>query len=185
MADQLYLSYKLRGYTEVNMLRHYETMLRHFPFSRLAKGEVELRIVAVSFHEPPVLDHVLETPDVDGILEAARHYQLADCAVQVEAKWDLWQYEDDWKLAPARVVLMCFGPQFEDAEDEHLRIDFGIDSNFLPQPELPNQLFMVQSNVKSLLHLVHDIDNQLNVELRRLWTESGENFAEKLEAAVR
>jgi hypothetical protein len=36
MADQLYLSYKLRNFSAQNMLRHYEKLLRIFPFSRLA-----------------------------------------------------------------------------------------------------------------------------------------------------
>ena len=39
---------------------------------------------------------------------------------------------------------------------------------------------MVQSNIKSLLKLVHDGDDGLPVEKRRLWTESGEDFSEKL-----
>ena len=33
MADRLFLSYTLRGFTGMNMLRHFEKMLRVFPFS--------------------------------------------------------------------------------------------------------------------------------------------------------
>jgi hypothetical protein len=33
MADQLYLSYWLRGFSEGNMLRKFERLLRTFPFS--------------------------------------------------------------------------------------------------------------------------------------------------------
>jgi hypothetical protein len=65
-----------------------------------------------------------------------------------------------------------------------MRIDFGIDERFLPQPELPNNLFMARSNVRSLLHLVHELDGNFNVMERRLWTESGENFAVRLQAAL-
>jgi hypothetical protein len=43
---------------------------------------------------------------------------------------------------------------------------------------------MVQSNIKSLLKLVHDLDDALPVETRRLWSESGENFSEKLHQAL-
>jgi hypothetical protein len=43
---------------------------------------------------------------------------------------------------------------------------------------------MTQSNIKSLLKLVHDLDDVLSVSKRRLWTESGENFAEKLQEAL-
>jgi hypothetical protein len=43
---------------------------------------------------------------------------------------------------------------------------------------------MVQSNIKSLLKLVHDSDDALPVETRRLWSESGDNFSEKLHHAL-
>ncbi|MCP5113820.1 MAG: hypothetical protein GY953_23555, partial [bacterium] len=46
MADRLFLSYCIRGYTEHNMLRHYERMLRAFPFSRL-RPRAELRAYAL------------------------------------------------------------------------------------------------------------------------------------------
>ena len=42
----------------------------------------------------------------------------------------------------------------------------------------------IQSNIKSLLKLVHDLDDALPVETRRLWSESGENFSEKLQQAL-
>jgi hypothetical protein len=65
-----------------------------------------------------------------------------------------------------------------------LEIEFGIDANFLPQPDLPDSPHMIESNIKSLLKLVHDLDDALPVETRRLWSESGENFAEKLHQAL-
>jgi hypothetical protein len=65
-----------------------------------------------------------------------------------------------------------------------LRIDFGIDTHFLPQVDLPKHLFMARSNVRSLLHLVHELDRTLVAESRRLWTESGENFSDKLREAL-
>jgi hypothetical protein len=82
------------------------------------------------------------------------------------------------------VALCCFGPGFEKDLGDNLRIEFGIDTHFLPQPDLPNNYPMIQSNIKSLLKLVHDADNRLNVSRRQLWTESGENFAEKLQAEL-
>ena len=56
MADQLFLSYRLRGFTENNMLRHYEKMLRQFPFSRLNASGSVLRVHAVSWDEPPLIE---------------------------------------------------------------------------------------------------------------------------------
>jgi hypothetical protein len=65
-----------------------------------------------------------------------------------------------------------------------LEIEFGIDANFLPQPEVPGSPRMIESNIKSLLKLVHDLDDALPVETRKLWSESGGNFADKLHQAL-
>jgi hypothetical protein len=188
MADQLYLSYRLRGYTEGNMLRHFERLLQHFPFSKLAKGPAMLRVTAISWSEPPLLETPFEQPvDIAAATAVAKEFHIADCAIQLETSWDLWQFDEqlnDWVVGPSRAVLSCFGPQFESETDDHVRIDFGIDANFLPQPDLPNFSFMSQSNIRSLLHLTHELDNALAVDTRRLWTESGENFAERLQSTM-
>ncbi len=185
MADQLYLSYRLRGFTENNMLRHYEKMLRQFPFSQLSQSESVYSMFAVSWAEPPLIERALPPPiDLNRIVSESKENLSADVSVQLESCWDLWQYSDDWKLTPAPVMLSCFGPRFESEADDHLRIGFGLDARFLPQSHLPNSAFMVQSNVRSLLHLVKEMDGVLAVEQRRLWSESGENFAGRLQAAL-
>jgi hypothetical protein len=185
MADQLFLSYRLLGYTENNMLRHYEKMLRQFPFSRLNTSGSILRVHAVSWDEPPLIELPLLDPlDIDRALASAKEFASGDCAVQLETKWDLWQYDKDWQLTPTRVVLSCFGPRFESETSDHLRVDFGIDASFLPQPELPNSAFMAQSNIRSLLHMAAELDRNLNVERKSLWSDSGENFAERLQWAL-
>jgi len=81
-------------------------------------------------------------------------------------------------------VLCCFGPAFDNEEGDHLRIEFGVDSRFLPQPGIEGSLRMVQSNVRSLLHLVGEIDGNLDLERRQLWSESGVNFSEVLAQSV-
>src|ERR1700752_373486 len=99
MADQLFLSYRLRGFTENNMLRHYEKMLRQFPISRLSTSGSLLRVHAVSWDEPPLLELPLPNPlDIDQALASAKEFARGDCAVQLEAKWDLWQFSKDWEL---------------------------------------------------------------------------------------
>jgi len=184
MPDQLYLSYWLRGFTGPNMLRHFEKALRVFPFSRLKPGAA-LTVYAIELSEPAVFERIFpETPDVADLLAAAKDFRADDSAVEVEAAWDLWQFDGEWKLTPSRVRFTCFGPQFERDLGENLQIDFGLEDRFLPQPELPNQLVMVRSNIRSLLRLVHDIDDSLPIERRQLWSESGGNFAERLQAAL-
>lgn len=182
MADQLYLSYILKKYTEENMLRHYEKLLGLFPFSRLAKNPSTFKVIPVSLTEAAVLEVPMVAPvSIEQVISAAKDFQNADSCYRLETWWDLWQFDTDWKLTPARASLVCFGPEFERDEDANLEIEFGIDAHFLPQPEIPGSLVTIQSNIKSLLKLVHDLDDALPVETRRLWSESGENFSEKLQ----
>ncbi|MBV8906353.1 MAG: hypothetical protein JOZ22_22165 [Acidobacteriia bacterium] len=125
--------------------------------------------------------------DVDAAIETFRDYQGEDIAYVVEGWWDLWQFDTDWELRPARVALSCFGPEFDNGtervagDQEDLRLDFGVDSNFLPRPDVAGSAKLTESNIKSLLRLVHELENVLPVESRRLETESGENFADRLQ----
>ena len=184
MPDRLYLSCRLRGYTEHNMLRHFERLLRLFPFSTQVPTQ-GLRVLGVSYNEPPLLERVWEKgADAGEIIAAAHEFLNPDCASEVEGFWDLWRFEETWKLKPAPVLLACYGPEFEDADGDSIRIDFGMDSDFLPQPEREDSLIRVQSNIKGLLRFVHDLDDKMAVEQRRLESESGENFAERLQAAL-
>jgi hypothetical protein len=215
MADQLFLSYWLRNYSESTMLRSYEKLLRLFPFSRLSRQASTFKVMAVDVNEPVVAEIPYPPPvPIDDVLAIAKDFQNVDASYRLETWWDIWQFASDeapneWKLAPSRVTLCCFGPQFDQSPsgmgphhatqahviafphpDEDaaigcaLEIEFGLDANFLPQPELPDSPRLIESNVKSLLKLVHDLDDVLPVETRRLWSESGENFAEKLQQAL-
>lgn len=185
MADQLFLSYWLRDFGERNMLRHYERMLRTFPYSRLSTHGAALEILAASSREPALFEKSYpESPDITGILADCRHFQHPDCAYLLSAEWDLWQFHEDWRLAPAPVQLVCFGPEFENQDGDHLRIRFGLETQFLPDAGLPNSFYMVKSNIQGLLHLTHELDDTFSGGQRRLWSESGENFAGRLQQAL-
>lgn len=187
MADQLYLSYQVHGFTAQNMVRHFEKLLRLFPYSRLHRAGATLRVHAISTTEPPLVEELFEqVPEgLDRVIAAVREFTAPDCGAFLDTAWDVWQFDaGDWSLAPSRVTLACFGPGFENEPEENLRVDFGIDTHFLPQPGLPEYLFMARSNVRSLLHLVHELDRAFPSNVRRLWTESGENFAARLQAAL-
>lgn len=124
------------------------------------------------------------------VMAVLQEYSGDDVAWRVDSWWDLWQHEHEWAMNPSRVSLFCFGPEFDNgtgpdtADQEDLRIDFGVDSNFLPQANVPGSAKLIESNVKSLLRLVHELDSALAVETRRLETESGENFADRLQQAL-
>lgn len=191
VTDQLFLSIWLEQHRRANRLQYFEKLLRFFPFSQRSQPQSTVSVQAVGTTEPPLLEQALNGPfDVSEIMAFLRDFSGDDLAYRVESWWDLWQYETDWSLRPARVVLSCFGPEFDSGSEwtetgqEDLRIDFGVDTCYLPQPEMTGSGKLIESNVKSLLRLVHELDSALPVEKRKLETESGENFAEKLKQAA-
>src|ERR1700683_2850112 len=121
MADQLFLSYWLRNYSDSTMLRNYEKLLRLFPFSRLGQQPSTFKIMAVDVSEPVVAEIPYPPPvPIDDVLAVAKDFQNADACYRLETWWDLWQYTSEqntsekntseqirgeWKLAPARVAL--------------------------------------------------------------------------------
>lgn len=183
MADQLYLSYWLRGFTEHNMLRHFEVLLRKFPFSRL-RPQLALTINAIELAEPALLERDFPDGDIAAVIETAKEHAHADCAYAVDAAWDIWQHDAEWKLRPAPVRLNCFGPLFPSERGEQVLLEFGHDAYFLPQPGLASNLAPFRHNIRGLLHLAEDLDGSLAVSKRLLWSECGENFAGRLEAAL-
>ncbi len=191
MTDQLFLSIWLDRNAKPNRLRHFETLLRVFPFSQREQPQSTFSVLAVDSTEPPLLERPFNGPlDVSEILAIVSEFKGDDVAYRYESWWDLWQFDSDWALRPSRVLLSCFGPEFDNGTDrraieqEDLRLDFGLDSNYLPQLEIPGGAKLTESNIKSLLRLVHEIDSAMPVEIRRLETESGENFADRLQQSL-
>lgn len=179
VVDRLYLSCWIRDFNESTMTRHFEKLLGLFPFSRLAQRGPVLRIYAMERVEPPQTEREFPNPPAPAqVIRVAREFARGDSCIEVDASWDLWQFDAEWKLAPSLATLLCLGPEFEDATDDHLRIEFGPDARFLPIEGVEGSLQMGQSNLKSLLHFVSEIEKNLPVETRKLWSESGKNFAE-------
>ena len=189
MTDQLYLSIWLDQETRGKRLKHFEKLLRLFPFSQRPQGQTTVSVQAIDSTEPPLLERPMNGPiDVEDVLEVLHEFTGDDVAQGVDTFWDLWQFIDEnWVLAPARVALICQGPEFDNNTDqamedqEQLRIEFGVDINYLPQPEIAGSARLTESNLRSLLRLVHELDSTLPVRKRKLETESGENFAERLQ----
>jgi hypothetical protein len=192
VTDQLSLSIWLERGSRANRLKHFEKLLRLFPFSqREEQGQSTISVQAITVTEPPLLESPMNGPiDVTEVLTAIAAYSGDDIGYTLESWWDLWQYDGDWKLAPARVQLACYGPEFDNGterplhEQEDLRIDFGVDSHYLPRPDLTGSGRMTESNIKSMLRLVHELDSTLPVAKRKLETESGENFADRLQQVL-
>ncbi|MCC7174550.1 MAG: hypothetical protein IT159_05080 [Bryobacterales bacterium] len=180
MADLLYLSYWLRGFGRGNELRWFGAALAKFPFSAAAGGITSLRVYALEQAEPPLLETCYSGGGADAIVSAAAEFQSPDCAYLAGGCWDLWQQQDGWKLLPAPVSVCCYGPEFENEMGDHLRFELGLDSHFLPPAGEPQGAALVKSNIQSVLRLARELDQSLPVRGRRLWTESGEDFAARL-----
>jgi hypothetical protein len=185
MPDQLNLSLWVRRFDDETMLRHFEELLRVFPFSRLRAGIGALRIGAIDYAEPTLFEQAFtEAVEPGEVIELCRDFENADCIFAVDGWWELWRYEQEWQLKPAPVTLTCFGPEFDNELEDHLRITLGAELDFLPQPGAPQAAQKTQSNLAGLVRLAREIGAALPVERRSLWSDSGENFAERLDDAL-
>jgi len=134
-----------------------------------------------------------------------------DMAYEFEMRWKLWspvesdskpsepsidiypQFESIrldtlWKLQPATIKILGFGPQFDDAsfdQNGHIRIDFGLDTPWLAETlddeDLDDEAAKhIQQNVEKLLAFTLSVEKNCGISSRLLWTESGEPLAQKL-----
>jgi hypothetical protein len=136
-----------------------------------------------------------------------------DTAYEFEMRWKLWSpeisnqtleagadepdYEETygtatldplWRLQPATVRILGFGPRFDDAsfdQNGHIRIDFGLDTPWLAETLEDEQLDEaatkhIQQNVELLLAFTLSVEKNCGISSRLLWTESGEPLAQKL-----
>lgn len=179
MGDPIFLSLWLRGYSALALPVYFKKALKAFPHSKLNPRGV-LRVYALSFNEAPQLEEFCDGEiDAQEAVELAQQFLHEDCAFQMETFWDIYQWDGEWELKPAKVLIEVYGPEFDTPRGEQLRIDFGPQGLFLPN-EHSDQLRPVQSNIRSLLHYAQDLENELSIDRRTLWAEEEENFAERL-----
>ena len=189
MADPLFLSLWLTGYSPIALSIYFRKILEVFPFSKLKPGSL-LRVYAVSFQDVPVVEGFIDV-EMDAAEAAAivQEFVHDDCCIQLETKWDLYQWDGSWELKPSRVCIEVYGPRFEHdiinplGEFEPVCIDLGPEGTYLPQPA-SDQVRPVQSNIRSILHFADDLQSALAVEHRLLWSETEDNFAERLSLLI-
>ena len=116
-------------------------------------------------------------------------------------RWRLWSPEGGsagepgsadfdtlWKLQPATVKILGFGPSFDDSsfdQNGHIRVDFGLDTPWLAETLQDEELDAlatkhIQQNVEMLLAFTLSVEKNCGISSRLLWTESGEPLAQKL-----
>ena len=170
MADHVYLSVWLKSYDNQGVLDAFRKILEDFPYSSSLPGVRYISVHPLDWSEPPTLEQEFAGgADAAHVLGLVAEFQHPDCAFQAAAFWDLAE-------TPQRVELIAYGHQFEGRDEErgHLEIDLGLETPFLSS----------QANVSKLISLVRTLTARLPVARRHVWTESGENFAEKIAGSL-
>ena len=201
MADQLYLSFWFPNFRLAALPDKLLSVLQQF--ARVG-GNARVSATAaipLSWSEPPVFQRIFvndtrseesdEALPQNAIAEATEQLH-EDTAYEIESQWQLWQpkaatdgLDATWRLQPATVRFVGFGPEFDETSYEqngHIRIDYGLDTPWVQdESELDDDgKKFLQQNVEKLLAFTLSVEKHCGVSSRLLWTESGEPLAEKL-----
>ncbi|HVJ07757.1 MAG TPA: hypothetical protein VM554_05195 [Acidisarcina sp.] len=198
MADQIYLSLWFPNFRLDALAPAIISVLKQFPLVGGASTVSASAVYPISWNEAPVFQHIFVDSEGAGFPEAvAEAIDLLhdDFAYEFEIKWDLWTPVAEggldmmWRKEPAVVRVVGFGPEFDEGAYEqngHIRVDLGLDSYFLHEDvELdPEGAEYVKRNVAQLVELTNAIQANCGISSRLLWSESGENLAQKLVARL-
>lgn len=202
MADQLYLSLWFPNFRLASLPAAIVAVLKQFA---KAGGSATVSAAAaypISWNEAPVFQRIFDEDEDDAAMPEAAVAEATemlhdDFAYEFEAEWELWtsgapvegELDPVWKQEAQIVRITGFGPEFDEGSYEqngHIRIEFGTDTTFL-QDEVdldPESAVHVQQNVQHLIDFTHAIEQNLGISSRLLWSESGENLAQKLIARL-
>lgn len=193
MPDPLYLSLWFPSFDAEDMLPHALAVMRQFPFSNLLPGINYISIHPVSWEEATILEqrYVPGIPPEQAVLVASDLLH-DDYAYTFEAHWDLWMFEQNgqhWIQQPARVSFFVRSPEFDEEayqQEGHIQIDLGLDAPFLQEEvQLTEEAEQrVRTNVAKLVDFTNKVEKNSGASARLLWSESEENFAQKLIARL-
>lgn len=193
MADSLYLSLWFPSFELDEMLPRVLGVMRQFPFSAQRPGIGYVALHPVSWNEPTIFEQRFRPgiPPEEAVLVASDLLH-EDYAYLFEASWDLWIFAEDrkeWSLEPSLVKFMVHGIDFEDGtyqSDGHVQVDFGIDAPFLQdEVQLTSEAeTRVRANVQKLVEFTNKAEKSSGASGRLLWSDSEENFAQKLIARL-
>ena len=214
MADQLYLSLWYPNFRFLSLPSALTCVMQQFAvIARDGDAKSELgRVAAASVYpidwtESPIYQRIYvnderaqESADTEGskienaVAEATEQLH-EDQAYEFEMQWMLWipevagELDTIWRLEPAKVKIIGFGPDFDDNSYEqngHIRVDFGLDSPWVLEDEDVDAeaAKYIKENVEKLLAFTLSVEKHCGISSRLLWTESGEPLAEKLIARL-
>ncbi len=200
MADRLYLSLWFPNFRLPALAPAIVSVLRQFSPAGHALRVHAAAAYPISWNEAPVYQRIYEE---DEVKESAPEQAVAeatailhdDFAYEFELKWDLWVPETMggldpiWKQEPVKVHVVGFGPQFDEGAYEQngqVRVDFGLDTPFLLEDMELDEVGAeyVKRNVQKLVEVTNAIQENCGISSRLLWSDSGENLAQKLIARL-
>ncbi len=201
MADQIYLSLWYANFRFAELPVALAKVMRQFA---AVSGNDRVRAATVyplSWNESPVYQRVYaeqdaaEEADVEHAIAGAAEQLHEDYAYEFEMTWDLWVADASggldavWKKERRVVRLTGFGPEFDEGSFEQngqIRIDLGSDIPFLQEEvELDEAgAGYVKENVQKLVDLTTGVQQNAGAATRLLWSESGDNLAQKLIARL-
>src|SRR5229473_3543241 len=160
MPDPLYLGVWFSTFEADDMLPHALAVMRQFPFSVQKPGITYLALHPVSWNEPTILEQRFR-PGIP-----------AEGTVQ-----------------PSQVKFLVHGTEFDGGvyeQEGHIQVDLGLDSPFL-QEEVPLTIEAAargRANVQKLVEFTSKVEKNSGANARLLWSESDQNFAQKLIARL-
>lgn len=170
------------------MLPHALAVMRQFPFSVSQPGITDLALHPVSWSEPTILERRFRpgvSPEEAVLIASDLLHQ--DYAYMFDALWDLWVLAEngDWTLRPSAVKFLVHGLEFDDEvyqQEGHVQVDLGLDSPFLQEdvPLTDEAGARVRANVQKLVEFTSKVEKNSGANARLLWSESEQNFAQKL-----
>lgn len=193
VADPLYLSLWFPSFELDEMLPRALAVMRQFPFSALQPGINYVAVHPVSWSEPTILEQRFR-PGVapEEALGLASDLLHEDYAYLFEAFWDLWILDDnrlEWAEQASLVKFLVRGVDFDEGaygQEGHIQVDFGLDSPFLQEEvQLTSEAERrIRANVHKLVEFTNKAEKASGASGRLLWSESEENFAQKLLARL-
>ncbi len=200
MADRLYLSLWFPNFRLPALGPAIVSVLKQFSGAGHSLRVHAAAAYPISWNEAPVYQRIYEE---DEVKESAPEQAVAeateilhdDFAYEFELPWDLWIAETVggldpiWKQEPVLVHVVGFGPHFDEEAYEQngqVRVDFGLDTAFLLEDVDLDQIGAehVKRNVQKLVEVTNAIQENCGISSRLLWSDSGENLAQKLIARL-
>ncbi len=193
MPDPLYLSLWFPSFEKEDMLPRALAVMRQFPFSAQQPGISYLALHPISWNEPTILEQRFKpgiSPEEAVLIASDLLHE--DYAYMFEAFWDLWTLAENrqqWVLQPSQVKFLIHGLEFDEGvyrQEGHIQVDLGLDAPFLHEEVLltTEAEARVRANVHKLVEFTAKVEKSSGASSRVLWSESEQNFAQKLIARL-